>query len=576
MSLMIPKLDDLELDQVESKAEAKLYRAFRDQLPRAYLVLFQAKWILHRESDQARDGEIDFLVVHPQYGYLCIEVKGGGIRFEATTGKWFSIDGNNAEHRIKDPIKQALHAKYSILHKIKENLKWSKKSPRRIACGHAVFFPDISNAEPIVRAELPQQLVGIEADLKNVAKWVETALSFWSIEDDKAVSLGPTGVDLIKNTFARSFDVKPLLSSRIGRQEKQRLRLTEDQIRLLDALRSQRRVAISGGAGTGKTVLAVEKAKRLATEGFKTLLVCYNRQLADYLCDVCVEIIGLDVMDFHQLCHRHIKIANNQSGRDLIEEAQKTYPGTDLFDVQYPAALSYSLDIIADRYDAIVCDEGQDFGEEYWFPIEMLLANHDKSPLYIFFDDNQNVYTRARSFPIYDTPYVLSHNCRNTDPIHHAAYNFYKGEPVSPSGIIGEDIQFIPAASRSAQATRIHAKIVALITKEKVAPKDIAVLVVDSAEKKQYYEELVKRPLPQSAGWSVEDLQSGGAISLDTVKRFKGLESNIVFLWGLNTLNLDRERELLYVAFSRACSTIFVSATPELCNRLDSGLRRNA
>lgn len=79
--------------------------------------------------------------------------------------------------------------------------------------------------------------------------------------------MGKRGVDVLREVFARSFVVALLISSQLADQEARRLVLTKDQIRVLDFLRSHRRVAVSGGAGTGKTVLALEKARRLASEG---------------------------------------------------------------------------------------------------------------------------------------------------------------------------------------------------------------------------------------------------------------------------------------------------------------------
>lgn len=133
-------------------------------------------------------------------------------------------------------------------------------------------------------------------------------------------------------------------------------------------------------------------------------------------------------MSFHQLCHRQVERANRASGRDLVAEAKVTYPkGKDLYEVQLPNALGYSLEVLPDRYDAIVCDEGQDFREEFWVPLELLLVDYETSPLYVFYDDNQNIYARAGTFPIRDEPFSLTTNCRNTAPIHVAAYRHYKG-----------------------------------------------------------------------------------------------------------------------------------------------------
>ncbi|MEI2769914.1 MAG: NERD domain-containing protein [Candidatus Competibacter sp.] len=83
MATPIPELTEQQLDALESAAEAKVYRALRDQLPADYAVFFRVGWILRREDEHAKDGEADFIVCHPDAGYLCIEVKGGGVGFDA-------------------------------------------------------------------------------------------------------------------------------------------------------------------------------------------------------------------------------------------------------------------------------------------------------------------------------------------------------------------------------------------------------------------------------------------------------------------------------------------------------------
>jgi hypothetical protein len=95
---MIPELSEAQLNELPSQAEAKVYRALKDKLPHDYVVFFQVGWILQREDEQAKDGETDFLVCHPDHGYLCIGVKGGGVGFDASTGDWFSIDRHQQKH----------------------------------------------------------------------------------------------------------------------------------------------------------------------------------------------------------------------------------------------------------------------------------------------------------------------------------------------------------------------------------------------------------------------------------------------------------------------------------------------
>ncbi len=554
--MIIPDLTDEQLGALRSAGEARVYRALRSQLPREYLVLFQVGWILRKENERAKDGETDFVICHPDAGYLCIEVKGGGIGFNAENDNWYSIDRHGQRHEINNPIGQSLRAKYSIGTKLSEDRRWRAIGVTNAVRGHAVFFPDVGSTGQFSRPDMPRALIGSTSDLENIKIWVDSAFQYWRNIDKGIKSIGPKGVAAIKEIFAKSFEVKPLIASSLREQDAKRLILTNDQIRVLDFIRSHRRVAISGGAGTGKTVLAIEKAKRLALEGFKTLLTCYNRQLANFLKSACADVPNLEVISFHQLCHRRIEAADGISGRSLLSEAKLTYPGKDLFDVQLPNALMYSVDVLNEPYDAIVCDEGQDFREEYWLPLELLLKSSTECPFYIFYDDNQNLYKRTSNFPVPGIAFSLTSNCRNTDQIHDAAYALYAGSPVTRPNNPGEDVQRIGGANQFVQASNIHNRIVQLITKEGIAARDIVVLIMDGRKKFEFYSLLKRKPLPGTAAWAEETESVDGRVLLETVQRFKGLESPIVFLW--DSASNEDSRELSYVGLSRAKSLLFV------------------
>lgn len=236
--------------------------------------------------------------------------------------------------------------------------------------------------------------------------------------------------------------------------------------------------------------------------------------------------------------------------------------------VQLPNAFAYSLDVLPDRYDAIVCDEGQDFREEFWIPLELLLSDFDHSPLYVFYDDNQNIYARAGTFPITDEPFTLTTNCRNTAPIHFSAYQHYKGVPVSPPDIEGDDVRFVACPNRAAQADKINACIVDLVARQGVAPGDITILIADALHKADYYSALCRLPLPKPAKWLEEGIRSDSTVLIDTIQRFKGLESPVVILWGLDTLDLAQNKELLYVGMSRAKSMLVIVGTSSTCSTL--------
>ena len=573
MAKMFPELSDPDLEQVQSSAEAKVYRALRDRTSADYEVHYSVAWIMRDPQKAAQDGEGDFLVCNPRNGFITLEVKGGGVRCNGQTGEWFSLDRHGHTHLIKDPFRQATKFKYSVLDKLKEHPKWRLLNPP-IGCGHAVFFPDLGSPLPLRQPEAPPDVIGCAPDLDTIATWLQRVEHYWIGISDHTHPLGAAGVQLIRDVFARSFEVRPLLAAHLADEEQTRIRLTDQQMQVLDLLHRRRRAAIFGGAGTGKTVLAVEKAKRLAREGFHTLLTCYNRLLADHLAALCASVENLDVMSFHQLCVQRVQQAKELSGRDLLTEARQSYPGQSSqhdYDVVWPAALSFTVDVLDKPYDAIVCDEGQDFREEYWMPLELLLAELDQSPLYIFFDDNQNLYHRVASFPIQDEPFCLSVNCRNTQRIHEVAYRYYQGLPVQPPPILGHVLHILAAPQLLTQAKRLQAHLVDLLQKDGIAPDDLIILIADAKNKRVYYDALKTLPLPHSTRWQEEAPQQRGVVRLDTVNRFKGLEASIVFLWGLDGIDAVMQREVLYVGMTRAKSLVYLVGQDGVCQQFIKG-----
>jgi superfamily I DNA/RNA helicase len=258
------------------------------------------------------------------------------------------------------------------------------------------------------------------------------------------------------------------------------------------------------------------------------------------------------------------------TGRDVLSEAEQANPTLNKFDVHFPHALALATECITDRYDAIIVDEAQDFGEEYWLPVELLLRDETESALFLFYDHNQAVYKRVSSFPIRDEPFLLTRNCRNTVHIHQAAYRYYRGERTEPPTIAGEEVLVIDAPSRGSQAKRLHAHLIGLVDHEKVRPEDIAVLV-PSVEHQAYYRALSDRPLPAGCKWAFEEYGVAGGVRVDTVHRFKGLEATVVYLWGADTFSPELDTETLYVTLSRAKSRLILVGDEVRCRSvLDS------
>jgi len=106
---------------VESEAERRLFDIFKSDFGDDFAVFSQVRWLARRRGGAAADGEADFVVAHPRYGVLVLEVKGGGIARDAKTGVWTSKDRGGAEHEIKDPLRQSARSMYALRDKLCES-----------------------------------------------------------------------------------------------------------------------------------------------------------------------------------------------------------------------------------------------------------------------------------------------------------------------------------------------------------------------------------------------------------------------------------------------------------------------
>lgn len=566
MPRIFPQLTESQIGQIKSRAEQRFYRACQEQLDNEWLVLHSISYVIRLSGSQKpRDGEADFVIFSESRGFLVVEIKGGGITCDPATDTWTSINSQGIVNVIKDPFEQAVGEKYAILNLLSDHKDWRSLHSSGVNSGHAVFLPDIDDLRPLVMPQAPRAILGGRTDLQNLEGWINRALDYWCGSQPSTRGLGAGGIKIVEQMFCKARSVRPLLSAQMADEEERRIELTHQQARYLRALGRKRRAVISGGAGTGKTLLAVERARELAERGNKTLLLCYNRPLSDYLKTEIGQNDNLLPMTFHQLCEWRIKQAM-QEGRDLKREAEQDYPHEDYYEVQLPHALALSSEVVDERFDAIVVDEGQDFKKSYWQSLEWLMREDGATYLYIFLDPNQALYQQNVYLPIAEDPLPLTLNCRNTRHIHEAAYHFYRGEPVDPPSIEGAPVEVHSYETVEAQLEHLHSLIADLITYERVRPADIVVLVASYA-KHIYYEALQFRALPKGIRYSIEAHRVPNTVLVDTVSRFKGLEAAIVVLWGIDEFDPNRDKDALYVAFSRAKSRLHIFGTRVACRR---------
>jgi superfamily I DNA/RNA helicase len=210
-------------------------------------------------------------------------------------------------------------------------------------------------------------------------------------------------------------------------------------------------------------------------------------------------------------------------------------------------------------YDTIVVDEGQDFMAHWWPALDAALAGKPPGHFYVFYDDNQSVYGATRALPENAglSPFRLSRNLRNTQRIHTVACLHYQGGAVEAVGPRGVEVSWIPAVTPAARARELGRLIRELCGPEHVVPEEIGILVLNEAEIALYADDgrIAGHPVCR-----LDQLQAG-CVAIDTIRRFKGLERQVVVLVAPEELRI--EPELAYVALSRPRSRLYVVSGAE-------------
>lgn len=542
-------------------AEWAVWERLADELDDAYTVFHRVAWLDRPERGSPQDGEADFLIAHPGRGLLVLEVKGGLVSVDGTSGRWVSVDRHGERHEIRDPFDQANSSKHVLKRKIQSTKHWSG---RAVPIGHAVALPDcMKNAAQV--AEFSRDITLDAGDLTRLGEAIERLFTaFWKLEPD--AHWRDHGVALLERLFVHRDFARIPIGTAMKLEEPELLRLTQEQARLLDTLRHQRRAAIAGCAGSGKTMLAIEKARRLASEGFRVLVTCFNRALADFIraqlplppprrgtapAKGQLDLFGgarVDVESFHALAgswarraHLELPAADDEAGRRA------------LYDAALPEALLRATATLPERYDAIVVDEGQDFHEDWWVALQSLLDDPDHGILYVFFDDNQSLYTPGAALPISSPPYPLTRNCRTTRRIHEWVSAWYKGAAeTETAGPEGRPPVIHRYRDERELRDLVRRTLHQLLVEEKVAERDVVVLTPHGRATSALWADPQFGNVRLTEAWP----PAPGHVQCTTVHAFKGLERPVVVLAEVATES--SRHELLYVGGSRAKAHLVV------------------
>ncbi len=557
------------------KSEARLFERLRRELPDDY-VLIHSLNIPGRALPGGRPGsdvESDFVLLHPKCR-LVLEVKGGGI--ECAEGVW-STTNKSGKHEITPPFHQARFNSFDIYNYLKDKFGDGSLGYRSLF-GYAIILPDVDLDSPTIEGD-PRRIIGkTELEATSMLEIVERQIAISAQmfkekfpDQDEPPLMTP---ELIAQTIQLLRpDLRLIPSLSADQMDKQLLKLSAEQMRSLNMMERNPRLRVTGGPGSGKTLLAFETCRRelKARPESRIGLMCFNRHLGSFLADVSKAegVPGIDAGSFYSHCDRLIGNAGDQTSTDPAYYRQRV---TD--------ALSAARSLSEDRkFDLLVVDEGQDFRDDgdKLALMDALLKGGLSKGRWRWFEDIDQILSPEAPNPSSGghlealqaleagAEAMMVHNWRNTDQIGRAVAKVIGRTDIETSGIPG------PAVVSAPYPPGRELELLNLVLAKHVLPnhlpKDIVVLSLRGAGKESYAgaAELADlKAVPFDPAKPYEE----GTIRTSTVFKFKGMESHVVVLTDLDKLDSPRDRRRTYVGMSRAKYALYVLGTSASLARL--------
>lgn len=524
-----------------SRAEARFALACQE-LSSGWHVFFGVEWTSRGRDGQAdRSGEMDAVLYHRDHGLLVVEVKGGGVR---RNGDLWSSLGRDGWHPIKNPLQQVRESAWFLVHEIKELTRGNPSGGFPLVTW-ALCFPDVDvPRQQWLGHDLHEHQVLSRADLQSLESRAVEILARVGHGLHHVPPDGRLESELLSR-FHPCFSLLPPAHEQIAEESRHLLEATDHQQQFLLAARSIRRLAVEGCAGSGKSILAADRARLHLRDGEHVLLLCFSRYLADrWRSDP--RLSGVDVATFHELA------------RTWIEDAGLVWPDPseldhDLWDSVVSGRLAEAQGR-ADRrgWTAVVVDEGQDFRPEWWPLVDGFLDHPGEDGLTVFLDSRQNLLGRPKSIPRELPLFHLSVSVRNTAAIvewiqQRTGWEL-AADPLCPQGV--------PPRVRSWKTPSEQALFLrddlAGFAREGIEPGRILVVSCRDRESSGLW------PLPPGipAGWSSspEGWQENRA-NIDTALRTRGLESDVVILCDLEP---STPADRIYAGATRARHRLLV------------------
>ena len=503
--------------------EDKMFEAL-ENLPDDYYVFHSFSIVTNHKDGILHESETDFVIFNPQKGIISIEAKAGKITYRE--GAWHYANGTKIKK--EGPYRQA------ALNKWKLEKYFSSKGMGdvlgRCKMLHAVWFPSIDKNQ-LYEIHLPSEgdssITLTKEALDDPTPYIEKIFNI-KAEDKVETDLNNEEVRrIVENILCPTFELVPSLAVDLEIKKEAFNRMLKEQANLLNYLEEQPYAVINGAAGTGKTMIAVEKARRHAENGERVLFLCYNKMLRDFL----KENYSHDNISYYTI---------DKLACDLCKTAKPHY---DLLDEKLHE-LYFAGEF---PYKHVIIDEGQDFGKEgieessIIDTLESIVLDKEDNygTFYLFYDKNQLIqgFQVPRYITDSDCKLTLHKNCRNTENIAVSSMRPLKIQPKLFEAAVKGDTPEVSITDNWENQLDYLDRAIKGLKEKKIS--DIVILTC-STEAKSFV-----------SPYSVDGYYKNCMFT--TVRKFKGLEADAVIMVDISKKIFKQPHNLLfYVGASRA------------------------
>lgn len=541
----------------DSPAEPELFHALRDGEGTEDWIVLHSLDIANHVSQLS--GEADFVVIVPGRGVLCLEVKGAK-SIQRTADGWYV--GRNGKLDVRGPFKQASAAMHSLRKSV------VKRNPQLsgVMFWSAVVLPYIAFEEQsqewhdwqVIDAQRYNSLPFSALVLQTLTSATDFASRKATWFDSCKSAPTQRQAQQIADILRPRFELFESPRNRARRIEAEIRHYTDEQFVALDSMSLNRRVIFEGAAGTGKTLMAIESARRASAAGDATLVLCFNRQLAGWLRAQCEPLASVVTESLHAYML-------SASGVSVPTDADSVF-----WEEELPALAAEAL-LAQNRpqFEHLVIDEAQDvLRSQYLDVLDLAVCGGLRQGRWNMFGDfrGQDIYgaTSGLSADEFErrigepTRCRLTKNCRNTPRVS-ALVSPLGGLMPDYSAVLRPDDGFDPTwlYHKDADQQLAHLeRAIAELLSEGYRKREIVVLSPLANDCSCAAQLARKRPLELAAYQPEIDSR----IRYCSIHAFKGLESSAVIVTDISDVEDSSCKALLYVAITRTTGRLLVCA----------------